>query len=457
MQRDGTITTGLWFGIFCAYFAVQAILRISVLGPALELDEAEAFWFSRDLALGYGAQPPLYFWLQWIAFELFGQSVIGLTVLKNLILAATSVAVFAVFRPFVPPAIAGAAALSLGLLPEISWEAQRALTHSALVLLMSALTLLAVRRAMEDGRWGSCVLLGLTLGFGMLSKHNYHLLWVAIALAVVTDRRMRAAMNWPRLLLSAAIAVLMVLPYVYWVIGHPERATGSVQKLGLTDFGFFAARLQGIADLVSMLVGFFALAILWLAPAVILKRKHLRPESSDQARFLCRVVVSAFIIVLLLVVVGGVTNIRGRWIMPLLWPAVPLFVVALWPLLSARGRQYLTVSFGALWLVVMAALTMVTSYRDADFRMAYTQLPENLPIICAQTWVLGNLAMIAPDRPVYMVSDDDIPTGEAILIAPVGGMAQLTRDLGYGQDVTVAPLDLGPAKLSRVFEYAVID
>ncbi|MDI3338655.1 glycosyltransferase family 39 protein [Defluviimonas aestuarii] len=457
MQRDGTITSGMWFGIFCAYFAVQAVLRISVLGPSLELDEAEAFWFSRDLASGYGAQPPLYFWLQWITFEILGPSVVGLTVLKNLILAATSMAVFAVFRPFGPPAIAGAAALSLGLLPEISWEAQRALTHSALVLLMSALTLIAVRRVMKDGRWASYVLLGLTLGFGMLSKHNYHLLWIAILLAVVTDREFRAAMNWPRLLLSAAIAVLIVLPYIYWVIGHPERATGSVQKLGLTDLGFFSARLQGIADLAGMLVGFFALAILWLAPAVILKRKQIRLGHSDHARYLSRVVVSGFIVVLLLVVVGGVTNIRGRWIMPLLWPSVPLVIVSLWPLLSTRGRQYLTFSFAVLWLAVMAALTMVTSYRDAEFRTAYAQLPEDLPIICAQTWVLGNLAVIAPDRPVYMVSDDGIPTGKVILIAPVGGMDQFARDLGHASGVTVAPLDLGPANLRRAFEYAVVD
>jgi hypothetical protein len=54
------------------YFGVQLVLRL-LIGPSLELDEAEAFYHARGLAWGYGAQPPLYFWLQWGLFQIVGE------------------------------------------------------------------------------------------------------------------------------------------------------------------------------------------------------------------------------------------------------------------------------------------------------------------------------------------------------------------------------------------------
>ncbi|HVG49422.1 MAG TPA: hypothetical protein VM899_14965, partial [Rubellimicrobium sp.] len=64
-----------------AYVAFQVVLRL-IIGRSLELDEAEAFYQSRHLAWGYGPQPPLYFWLQWALFQVFGPGLLALALLK---------------------------------------------------------------------------------------------------------------------------------------------------------------------------------------------------------------------------------------------------------------------------------------------------------------------------------------------------------------------------------------
>ena len=50
-------------------FKNPALLRIA-FGTSLELDEAEARYFAQTLELGYGPQPPLYFWLLGAAYAL---------------------------------------------------------------------------------------------------------------------------------------------------------------------------------------------------------------------------------------------------------------------------------------------------------------------------------------------------------------------------------------------------
>lgn len=74
-----------WPAIFCGYFLVQVAIRLA-FGPALELDEAEAFFYARHLSIGYSAQPPLYFWLQWGLFQVVGEGLLALALLKAMLL-----------------------------------------------------------------------------------------------------------------------------------------------------------------------------------------------------------------------------------------------------------------------------------------------------------------------------------------------------------------------------------
>lgn len=47
--------------------------------------------WTQQLSMGYGSQPPLYTWLQWLVNQVVGPSVLSLSVLKHSLLALTYV------------------------------------------------------------------------------------------------------------------------------------------------------------------------------------------------------------------------------------------------------------------------------------------------------------------------------------------------------------------------------
>ena len=70
-------------------FALAHVALRMATSPALKWDEAEQMLWSQQLALGYGAQPPLYTWLQWALNLVFGPSVLALSLPKHALLALT--------------------------------------------------------------------------------------------------------------------------------------------------------------------------------------------------------------------------------------------------------------------------------------------------------------------------------------------------------------------------------
>ena len=81
-------STPRFLGVIAAYFGLQVVLRLT-LGSSLELDEAEQMVLGQRLQAGYTGQPPLYTWLQIGFFAIFGQGVLALALLKNLLLFLT--------------------------------------------------------------------------------------------------------------------------------------------------------------------------------------------------------------------------------------------------------------------------------------------------------------------------------------------------------------------------------
>ncbi len=77
----------------------HVLVRVAV-SPALKWDEAEQMLWSQQLALGYGAQPPLYTWLQWGVNALVGPSVLALSLLKHALLALTYALMWLAAREF---------------------------------------------------------------------------------------------------------------------------------------------------------------------------------------------------------------------------------------------------------------------------------------------------------------------------------------------------------------------
>lgn len=171
--------------IFAAYFCVQTAIRISI-SSSVRIDEAQQFVVGQWLAWGYDAQPPLYNWLQYGVFEIFGTSVASLAILKNALLFLVYLAYHGLARQLlVDKKLAALATLSLLTMPQMFWQAQRDLTHTVGTLLAIILFIHFVVKTIRRPTFASYAMIGLWAGLGMLTKYNFSLIIVSVFAAVL--------------------------------------------------------------------------------------------------------------------------------------------------------------------------------------------------------------------------------------------------------------------------------
>ncbi len=344
---------------FVVLVSTSLALHVAIrqLAPgATEHDEAEQLVLSQVLALGYGLHPPLYTWLQHGVFAILGVGVLGLSVLKHACLLAVYAFAFLTARMVLRDrSLAPLAALSLWLIPQFGWESHRDLTHSVLAAALALATLWLLHLVVRRPRAALYAGLGAAVGLGVLSKYNFLLFAVALAGGALATPAFRAAVVDRRALLTVAVAAALLLPHAVWVGTHREALEAAALER-LSPVRTPAAALTGFAQLAWAVTRFLALPVLVVALCVpgVLRRG---PEPNASRRLL-----EGYLALLLgglaLAVLGlGVTEIKGRWLQPLLAP-VPL--VLFLRIEAAAGPRRLralsgaVLAFGGLWLALRA-------------------------------------------------------------------------------------------------------
>ena len=345
--------------LLLAYFGAHLASRV-LISDALELDEAEQALWTQQLAAGYGAQPPLYTWLQWGVFQLTGVSVFSLALLKNVLLALTYVFTWLAARRTLPAPLALLASASMLLIPHIGWESHRDLTHSVLVTTLAAATVLVTLRLLERPRPALYLLLGGVAGLGMLSKYSYAVLFVALALAVLATREARAVLRSPWLAAGALVALLVVAPHAWWLLDHWQMASDRTLAKMDAQPGAVAGMVRGLGSLANALagtLGVFALACVAVFGRDAWRARDARPRGAQCAWWL-RYLAALAALLVAMVVLGGVTHVKGRWLQPLLCMAPLIWFgcrsdLAGHPRLRAWRRLLVVVA-----MVLLALLTL---------------------------------------------------------------------------------------------------
>lgn len=446
----------VWCLVICAYFALQAVWR-RLLGGGLTLDEAEILVLSRHLAWGYGSQPPLYSWLQWLAFQLIPDRLLAMALLKNLLLAGFYLAVYRLLRSAHPARVAGPAALTLFLLPQVSWESQRDLTHSVLVMTMAALTTLVFwSRALAGHRFG-WILFGVLSGLGLLAKPNFASVPLALVLAAASLPELRSRLSARGLATGAVVMLLVVALPAQWALTHPEIAFGSVRKLGLDSGRSLAVTLAGAGALVEALASLLALPLVILGTILALGRRSGRtavPTPALLDRMLFRTVVIGLLLVTVAVLAGGMPGFRARWLTPAVYLAPPLAALQVLGTTGACGTRALMRTTAVLALLVVVAVGVHARYGrpgdpsltrapiDAIVGDLQARYPEASRIVAEPSWLAGNLLYLHPRLPIVSArAPGPAPEpGETVVAVwwKGGEAAKISEALGQAWRATIA-------------------
>ena len=417
----------LTLGAFAAYFTAQAALR-TALGGGLEVDEGEMLVLARGWRWGYGPQFPLYNWLQAGAFALLGPTTLALTALKNLVLWMAAAGLYLGIRRVHAPPVALAGALSVALLPNVVWEFQRASSHSIALLAAVTWTIWAVFGVLHRGRMRDWAVLGLVVGLGGLSKANYWL--VPICLALVLTARQRALpdlsgrISGRGMALSVAIAAGMVARPYLWMLSHPKLAAASNRKAFRSDFEL----PPGVEGLAEALVGTLAgLAPVLIAVWLLTRRSAGRaPEGLGwPGRLLVLAGALGLAFSSVAILATGSSEVQSRWL-------VPVYVMLAAGLMIGAARRaspaglrrlgWVALAIGALTFTGMAVNRIsAPGTGSIDFAPLAALADRVAPdVVLADYHLGGNLLLLRPGLTVL----PQLPIGEAY---PAGRVMVLFR------------------------------
>ena len=346
--------------------------------------------------------------------------------MKNLLLATTFLAVYALMRSAHPPRVAGLAAASLLLLPQIGWESQRALTHSVLATTLAALSVLVFWTLVLGGRRGGFAVFGVLTGLGFLAKANFAFVPVALVLAAASSAAWRARLRPAGLALSVAVAAAIVAVPVAWMLAHPELALGSARKFERAgaEVGRAAAAAAGLGSLARAAGGFLAvLAVV----AALLGWRCGGPGRAPRApldRFLLRLVLIGIGVVALAVLVSEATNVKDRWLQPVLFLAAPVTTVWLLGRTGDAGARWLGRTLGLVAVLVVLALPVHLlsgtpghpARGDAPIVRLAAGLPAGGRMLVDTQWLAGNLLYRHPDWPVEDAEVAAPPSGAPVTL-----------------------------------------
>lgn len=423
-----------WLLALAVYLGAQVLARLWT-GEALELDEAEQVLWTQRLALGYGAQPPLYTWLQRGVFELVGVSVLGLTLLKHALLASTYLFTFAAARKLMPTSLAALASASMLLIPQIGWESHRDLTHTVACTTMAAAAWWAVLALRERPTPIRFAALGLAVGLGVLAKYSFAGVALALWVALVAAADTRWLALHRGMALAVVVAAAVVAPHALWLVANLTPATGgTLDKMGATAaLPWGTGALRGLGRLALATVSF--LTPLWIVLAALFVRRGWRDDVVPGAGcgLTRRYLAAVFASLIALVVAGALTQVKPRWLQPLLFVA-PLSFFACAPHLVQHPRLPLLRRVLAAWAVLLVALMAVRApldgWRDTldELNVPARALAQALrdagydgqPIVTTDATLGGVLRLQFAPATVAVVGrgHDPLPTAAALWIAP---------------------------------------
>jgi hypothetical protein len=205
-----------------AVWAILAITAARLLWLAFQTaglypDEAQYWFWSRHLALGYYSKPPLVAWLIALTTALFGNGEFAVRLSAPLLHAVASGFVFGIASRLYDRRVGYWSALAYVTLPGVSLSAFLISTDAVLLPCWAA-ALYGFVRARERDALGWWVATGCAIGLGLLAKYamSYWLIsGFGFALLRPSERR-----HLRGLCVALAVAAVIFAPNIWWNWSH---------------------------------------------------------------------------------------------------------------------------------------------------------------------------------------------------------------------------------------------
>jgi len=404
-----------WFPVAVGLYLLLAAGLRTLVAKSLMFDESEQLALSQVLALGYGSQPPLVVWIVWCVTTLFGPSMAAIVAVRFAILGLLYCGLYSCGRALTANhSRAALAAAGAVFVPAVSWDFVLDKTNTPLACAIAALTVASLVNAVRTNHFRAALHVGVLVALGVLSKYTFIPFAAALFFASLTVSRYREWMVSRHGAGAIALAVLLLLPHLAWVIAsRGELTSGFSQAITNRPDRVLSLLFVSAGDVALMSCGFTLAVFAILVPQVF----HRNLETTAEARLLGRTLLLAGITSMVVVVVAGGNRFKPHWFTPMA-VLLPTFlvtrlesfsiprgrVIGLWGVISA------TVLIISLAMCVLATTNLFLQGRQLhardhladEMRIALTERPDS--IICDALRDAGNLRLAYPETSVVVLS-----------------------------------------------------
>ena len=347
---------------FVAVLTLGRIIALALTPLNLGPDEAQYWSWSLYPSAGYFSKPPLIAWLIGASTAVCGTSEFGIRLPSPLVHAATGFVLFLAARRLYDERVAFWSAISYWLMPGTSFSSLLITTDVAL-LFFWALALWAIAEMRNSRSIGWAILLGTSVGLGLLSKYAMIYFVLGLGIALLWARDTRQLMKDARLMLAGLIALLILAPNVIWNMTNglaTVRHTAANANWNAENL-FNASNALGFIGAQAGIIGPLAAGILIWGAVMSFRRWGLSTEDRLLVSFSAP-------IVLIVTLQAFISRAHANWAAPafialsILMCAWALRGTSRWPL---AGNAFVNGAVAVL-LCALAASPALVSFLGQD-------------------------------------------------------------------------------------------
>jgi 4-amino-4-deoxy-L-arabinose transferase-like glycosyltransferase len=318
----------------------------------LFFDEAQYWAWSRDLAFGYFSKPPLLAWIIAASDPICGSGEACIRMASPLFYCGTSLVVYAIANELYDKQTAFWSGLTVALLTGVSFST-RIISTDVPLLFFWALAVFAYLKLLAGPNWRWALLLGISLGFGLLAKYAMVYFALGMLCAAWLDRDARELLKRPQTWAAFAIAFFILSPNIVWNVLH-RFVTFTHTGDNITGTGLGFRPLEGLIFFGSQ----FAVAgPLVFAAFLAILFQAFRNKLSRQDKLLLAFAVPPLALVFAL---SFFRSANANWAAPALLP-MAIVVVAWWLRNGYRGWVVASLAIG---VAAQAALLVGDVYAN---------------------------------------------------------------------------------------------
>ena len=358
--------------LLTAYLVIHVFIRL-FFSQTLQVDDAEQIRLSHELLLGYTIpQPPLYSWVSWGMFQIFGIGLFALTLLKYTLISLTFWLTWLVSgQLFQHLQTRYIVIFSYLLMPSFAWHMHQGFTHTIVLGFGIILSLHALLCVKNNPNIKNYIYLGLAFGIGLMGKYSFLLFMVAILVSAISINSYRKIIFDSKILLAIGAFVLMIGPHAYWLSQHYQEIFSSIDhKLQVTSDNALIDRAQSAWQFSTAAVAFvmpFALFFLinsWRRLFNIDKQLSKQANVLLLNRFYWVIIISVIVLALFV----SMPHFKVRWFHPL------MMTFPLWMLIRIERQELLSKSI----MCWFAGVTVIFTVLILSIRIAQVTIGPEL-------------------------------------------------------------------------------